>query len=71
MVIFKTISLGRFFSPSHSYSEPCDKSDRYDLENFKQCKEDFVDEMNGQSSKRIEAANDAINDWNSFVFYQK
>ena len=58
-----------YFSPSHSCSEPWDKSDRYDVENFKECIEDFVDEMNDQASEHIEAANDAINDWNSFASY--
>ena len=58
-----------YFSPSHSCSKPWDQSDRYDVDNFKRCIEDFVDEMNDQASEHIEAANDAINDWNSFASY--
>ena len=58
-----------YFSPSHSCSEQWDKSDLYDVDNFKQCIEDFVDEMNDQASENIGAANYAINDWNSFASY--
>ena len=56
-----------YFSPSHSCSEPWDRNDQYEVENFKECIEDFVDEMQDQSSEHIEAANDAVSDWNSFA----
>ena len=70
LLIFSLPSLeADYFSPSHGCSQPWDKSDRYDVENFKQCIEDFVDEMNDQASEHIEAANDAINDWNNFASY--
>ena len=58
-----------FLSPSHSCSKPWDKSERYEVDKFKKCIEDFVDEMNDQASEHIKAANDAIKDWNSFVSY--
>ena len=58
-----------YFSQSHSCSEPWDRSDRYEVDNFKKCIPDFVDAMNDQASEHIEAANNAIYDWKSFASY--
>ena len=56
-----------YFSPGHSCSEPYDRSDEWDVESFKDCIEDFVDEQNSAIRRHRQAANDAIDDWNSFA----
>ena len=66
-LLFAPSAQQDYRSPSHSCSEPWDRRDRYDVENFKVCIEDFVDGMQDQASEHIEAANDAVSDWNSFT----
>ena len=41
-----------------------------DVERYKSCIQDFVDEQNNQSNNHINAAQEAIDDWNRFVNYE-
>ena len=66
-LLFAPSAQSDYFSPSHNCSEPWDRNDQYDVESFKECIEDFVDEMQDQASEHIEAANDAVSDWNDFA----
>ncbi|MEO8998028.1 MAG: hypothetical protein ABI227_00145 [Rhodanobacter sp.] len=45
------------------------QSFKNDVETYKRCIEDFVDEQNSAIEKHRAAASDAIDDWNSFVKY--
>jgi hypothetical protein len=40
-----------------------------DVETYRRCIEDFVDEQNEAIKKHREAANDAIDEWNLFLKY--
>ena len=53
--------------PSHSCSEPWDKSNQWDIDSFKSCIEDFVDEQKAAIKRHAAAADEAIEDWNSFA----
>ena len=52
---------------SHSCSEPYDRSDEYDVESFRDCIEDFVDEQKDAIKRHADAADEAIDDWNDFA----
>lgn len=41
-----------------------------DVETYKSCIKDFVEEQNDAVRKHNNAAEDAINEWNSFVNYE-
>jgi hypothetical protein len=43
---------------------------KYEVEQYKSCIEDYVDEQNDAIKKHREAAEDAIDEWNSFVNYE-
>ena len=45
------------------------QSFKNDVEAYKRCIEDFVDEQNSAIKKHRAAASDAVDDWNSFVKY--
>jgi len=68
------------FTPSHSCSKPYkpyEFNDQYEVDNFndeveafKQCINNFVEEMNEASRRHQEAAEEAIDEWNNFVNYE-
>ncbi len=68
------------FTPSHQCSKPyvptsfSSRSEResfkLDVEQYKRCIEDFVSEQEDAIKKHKEAADDAIDEWNSFVNYE-
>ena len=68
------------FTPSHSCSKPYkpfEFDDQWAVDNFnnevqtyKRCISDFVDEQNDAARDHQSAAEDAINEWNSFVNYE-
>jgi hypothetical protein len=43
---------------------------KLDVEQYKRCIEDFVEEQQDAVKKHKEAAEDAIDEWNSFVSYE-
>lgn len=69
--------LADIFSPSHSCSKPYKPyqfRDQYEVDRFnsevkqfKKCINDFVEEQNEASKKHLQAGQDAIDDWNSYV----
>ena len=63
----KQASADSGWGPTHSCSEPWDKSDQWAIDSFKSCIEDFVDEQKAAIKRHARAADDAIEDWNSFV----
>lgn len=72
--------MADMFSPSHSCSKPYkpyEFRDQYEIDNFmrqveafKQCINDFVEEMNDAARKHQEAAEEAIDEWNNYVNYE-
>ena len=72
--------LADMFSPSHYCSKPYKPyefteqwqvdSFNYDVERYSECIQDFVEEQNDAVRKHQEAANDAIDEWNSFVNFE-
>ena len=84
--IFTLISVMAFpamadmFAPSHSCSKPYKpyqfddqwELDRFndDVQRYKRCISDFVDEQNEAAEQHQEAANDAIDEWNTYVNYE-
>ena len=68
------------FSPSHSCSKPHKPyqfEDEWDVrrfknevEDYKQCIADFVDEQNDEARNHEEAAQEAIDEWNNYVNYE-
>jgi hypothetical protein len=80
VMFFATPSIADMFSPSHSCSKPYkpyEFTDQYQIDNFKyevetykQCINDFIDEMNDASKKHQDAAEETIDEWNSFVNFE-
>ncbi len=68
------------FAPSHSCykpSKPYQFNSEYEVssfnsevESYRNCINDFVDEQNQAIKKHKNAAEDAIDEWNSFVSYE-
>ncbi len=69
-----------YYSPSHSCSKPY-KPYTFDtqweldafleeVEQYKNCIEDFVEEQNEAAENHTDAAEEAISDWNDFVRYE-
>jgi hypothetical protein len=68
------------FTPSHSCSKPFKPyqfNSQWELDNFnddvqryKRCILDFVEEQNEAAENHREAASDAIDEWNRFVDYE-
>lgn len=68
------------FAPSHTCSKPYVptsfssnselESFKLDVEQYKRCIEDFVNDQKDAIKKHKEAADDAIDEWNSFVNYE-
>ena len=73
-------SSADMFVPSHSCSKPYkpyEFNNEWELENFKneveaykQCISNFVDEQNDAVRNHQSAAEEAINEWNNFVNYE-
>jgi hypothetical protein len=72
--------LSDMFTPSHSCSKPIKPyqfNSQWELDNFnndvdmfKSCIQDFIDEQNRAAKKHAQAADDAIEEWNNFVNYE-
>lgn len=72
--------MADMFTPSHSCSKPYKPyqfNSQWELDNFndevqsfKRCISDFVDEQNEAAQRHQEAASDAIDEWNNFVNYE-
>ncbi|GAB3317439.1 hypothetical protein [Haliea atlantica] len=72
--------MADIFTPSHSCSKPYKPyqfNDQWELDNFndevqryKRCITDFVDEQNEAAEQHQQAASDAIDEWNNFVNYE-
>ncbi len=68
------------FTPSHSCSKPykpIEFNDQHEIDNFmneveayKQCISDFVEEQNDAARKHQNAAEEAIDEWNNYVNYE-
>ena len=68
------------FTPSHSCSKPYKpyqfdsdwelRQFQDDVEDYKRCISDFVEEQEDAVRKHQEAAQEAIDEWNSFVNYE-
>ena len=79
IILLSTGAKGDIFPPSHSCSKPFKpysftseyelNSYKDDIESYKRCIENFVEEQQGAIKKHQEAANDAISEYNSFVSY--
>ncbi|WP_409439353.1 hypothetical protein [Psychromonas sp. GE-S-Ul-11] len=72
--------LADMFTPSHSCSKPYkpyEFTSQYevdsfndDVERYKECIQDFIEEQNDAATKHQQAAEDAIDEWNHFVNYE-
>ena len=72
--------MADMFTPSHSCSKPYKPyqiNSQWELDNFndevqrfKRCISDFVDEQNEAAQRHQQAASDAIDEWNNFVNYE-
>lgn len=75
-----SLAIADVYQPSHDCSKPdrpFEFEDDWELENFssevedyKQCISDFVDEQNEAIKRHQNAAQEAIDEWNSFVNYE-
>lgn len=52
---------------SHSCSKPWDRSNKWSVDSYRDCIEDFVDEQKSAIKRHADAADEAIDDWNSFA----
>lgn len=74
------ISYADMFTPSQSCPKPWkpyEFEDEWtyqrfldDVENYKRCINNFVDEQNDEARKHLEAAEDAVDEWNNYVNYE-
>ncbi|MDE1348266.1 hypothetical protein [Vibrio aestuarianus] len=74
------MAVADMFQPSHSCIKPYKPfqfksqyevdSFNDDVQRYKQCISDFVEEQNDAMRKHSDAADDAISDWNNFVNYE-
>jgi hypothetical protein len=55
------------YGASHSCTAPYDRSNEYSVNSFRSCIEDFVDEQKSAIKNHKNAADDAIEDWNTFA----
>jgi hypothetical protein len=79
-VLFVNSVWADMFTPSHSCSKPYKpyqfSSDwevrqfQDEVEDYKRCINDFVEEQEDAVRKHQEAAQEAIDEWNSFVNYE-
>lgn len=79
-IVFITIGHADMGSPSHYCSKPYKPfqfssqyeidSFRDDVERYKRCIMDFIDEQDNAITSHEGAKSDAIDEWNSFVNYE-
>lgn len=72
--------LADIFAPSHSCSKPFKPFEfssefeldmfNSDVEDYKYCISEFVDEQQEQAQDHLDAAAEAIDEWNNFVSYE-
>ncbi|MDQ7089129.1 MAG: hypothetical protein Q9M50_00550 [Methylococcales bacterium] len=77
---FNSLGFADSYSPSHSCSKPSkpyEFEDEYELESFKsnveqykQCIEDFIEEQNDEAQEHLNAAEEAASEWNSYASYE-
>lgn len=77
LVILSTSAVADMFRPSHSCVKPLkpfEFSSQFEVDHFnrevdyyRSCIDDFVDEQNRAAENHMKAAEDAIYEWNSFV----
>jgi hypothetical protein len=77
VLLFPMVAWSDSYSPSHSCRKPYkpfEFSDRYEYDNFmsdvasyKRCIATFVDEQKSEAQHHSDAADEAIDEWNSFV----
>ena len=77
LLLVPALGTADTFTPSHYCTKPIRpyrfnsefeiQQFQYDVERYKQCIEDFVEEQEDAIKKHQEAAEDAIDEWNSFV----
>jgi len=75
-----SMSQADMFTPSHSCSKPYKPYQfteqyqidnfQYEVETYKNCIQDFVDEQNDAARNHQNAAQEAIDEWNNFVSYE-
>lgn len=80
LMLFVGAARADMFTPSHSCSKPYKlyrfnsewevQQFRDDVEDYKQCIGDFVEEQEDAVRKHQSAAQEAIEGWNSFVNYE-
>ncbi|WP_298636668.1 hypothetical protein [uncultured Umboniibacter sp.] len=73
-------ALADMFTPSHACSKPFKpyqfnsqwELDRFnnDVQSYRRCITDFVEEQNDEADRHRNAANDAIDEWNFFLEYE-
>ena len=78
--LFVMPTLADSFQPSHYCNKPYKPyqfSSDYEIQRFNQevetyknCMSDFIDEQNDAARKHQRAAEEAIDEWNSFVNYE-
>ncbi len=80
LLVFVSITstvMGHMFAPTHTCSKPFapyrfDSQWQYDnyiadVNRYRRCIETFVDEQNAAADRHLQAANNAIDEWNRFV----
>lgn len=80
LLALSTTAFSDIFQPSHSCSKPYKPyqfNNQYEVDSFnddvnsyKQCINDFVEEQNSAVRNHAEAAEQAIDDWNNYVNYE-
>lgn len=80
LALFVSSAWADMFTPSHSCSKPYKpyqfdsdwelRQFQDDVEDYKRCISDFVEEQEDAVRKHQEAAQEAIDEWNSFVNYE-
>jgi len=80
LVFFVSSARADIFTPSHSCSKPYKpyqfdsdwevRQFQDDVEDYKRCINDFVEEQEDAVRKHQEAAQEAVDEWNSFVSYE-
>ena len=64
---FSQIANADIYTPSHYCNEPYGSYSKSAITNYRNCISDFVDQMNRQAQAHVDAASDAVSEWNSFA----
>ena len=80
LIALSTSARADMFSPSHYCRKPIKPYEftdewqitqfKNEVERYKDCISAFVDEQNGAAKKHQDAAEEAIEEWNSYVRYE-